>query len=178
MFVSETPPAYGEAPFPTDAVREGQNLGAIRGIDKIVGQHDDLIAAHLAELTGWGLRPAIEFFIEGPVDPATVPAETHLMTDALVVLDVDPATPEHDAPIAFDWRYDDTRHVITGVPSNGVDLKDGVRYAAVITKDIQGVDGEPLVAGDAIERLMHAPPDRWKTTADAYAQLSQNAAFA
>jgi dienelactone hydrolase len=178
MFVSETPPAYGEAPFPTDAVREGQNLGVIRGIDKIVGQHDDLIAAHLAELTGWGLRPAIEFFIEGPVDPATVPAETHLMTDALVVLDVDPATPEHDAPIAFDWRYDDTRHVITGVPSNGVDLKEGVRYAAVITKDILGVDGEPLVAGDAIERLMHGPPDRWKTTADAYAQLSQNAAFA
>ena len=177
MRVAETPPAYGEAPFPTDAVREGQNLGLITGLDKIVGNHDDLLAGHLAQLGGWGLRPAIEFFIVGPIDPASVPAQTHLMSDALVVLDVDPNTPEHDSPIAFDWRYDDTRHVITGVPSLGINLKDGVRYAAVITRDIKGVDGDPLVAGDAIERLMHGPPDRWKSTADAYGQLSQSTDF-
>lgn len=177
MRIAEKPPAYGEAPFPTDAVREGVNLGAIVGLDKIVGNHDDLLAAHLAQLSGWGLRPAIEFFIEGPVDPATVPAETHLMTDSLVVLDVDPNTPEHDSPIAFEWRYDDTRHVITGVPENGVNLKDGVRYAAVITTDIKGVDGDTLVPGDAIERLMHGPPDRWKSTADVYGQLSQSSDF-
>jgi len=172
MRIAEAPPAYGEAPFPTDAVREGANLGLIQGLDKVVASHDDLIAAHLQQLGGWGLRPAIEFFIEGPIDPATVPATTHALTDALIVLDVDPATPEHDAPIAMDWRYDDTRHVITGVPALGVNLKDGVRYAAVITKDIKGVDGDPLVAGQALEQLAHSPPDRWKTTADAYTALA------
>ena len=177
MRIAEKPPAYGEAPFPTDAVREGASLGTIAGLDKVVGNHADLIAAHLAQLSGWGLRPAIEFFIEGPVDPATVPAETHLMTDSLVVLDVDPNTPEHDSAIPFEWRYDDTRHVITGVPALGINLKDGVKYAAVITTDIKGIDGDTLVPGDAIERLMHGPPDRWKSTADVYGQLSTSADF-
>lgn len=172
MRVADDPPAYGEAPFPTDAVREGANLGMISGLDAIVGAHADLLADHLHQLGGWGTRPAIEFFIEGPIDPATVPAETTALTDALVVLDVDPATPEHGSPIAFDWRYDDTRHVITGVPARGVGLAQGVRYAAVITRDIHGVDGDELVAGQAIERLTHAPPARWQTTADAYAELA------
>jgi pimeloyl-ACP methyl ester carboxylesterase len=175
MHIAETPPAYGEAPFPTDAVREGQTLGVIKGLDQIVGAHDDLIAAHLAQLTGWGLRPAIEFFIEGPIDPTTVPTQTHLMTDPLVVLDVDPNTPEHDSPILFDWRYDDTRHVITGSPANGVNLRDGVKYAGFITKDIKGIDGETLVPGQALEKLTHSPPVRWQSTADAYALLTQNA---
>jgi len=177
MRIAEKAPAYGEAPFPTDAVREGANLGLISGLDKVVGNHADLIAAHLQQLGGWGLRPTIEFFIEGPIDPATVPAETHLLTDPLVVLDVDPNTPEHDAPLPFEWRYDDTRHVITGVPKLGLDLKDGVRYAAVITKDIKGLDGDSLVPGQALEQLMHSPPDRWKSTADAYAQLAKADAF-
>jgi dienelactone hydrolase len=172
MRVAEDPPAYGEAPFPTDAVREGANLGVIKGLGAIVGAHDDLLADHLHQLGGWGLRPAIEFFIDGPIDPATVPAQTTALTDALVVLDVDPATPAHGSPIPFDWRYDDTRHVITGVPSLGIDLASGVRYAAVITRDIHGVDGDELVAGQAIEKLMHSPPERWQTTADAYGELA------
>jgi dienelactone hydrolase len=177
MHISNTPPAYGEAPFPTDAVREGPTLGVIRGLDSIFGQHDDLIAAHLAQLSGWGLRPAIEFFIQGAVDPATVPAHTDLMTDSLVVLDVDPNTPEHDSPLAFDWRYDAARSAIIGVPSGNVNLKEGVRYAAVITRDIKGVDGQTLVSGQALEQLTHGPPDRWKTTADAYNQLAQSPAL-
>src|SRR3954466_4889942 len=106
MTIGETPPAYGEAPFPTDAVRVGAGLGTIRGLDKIVGAHADLLSAHLATLGGWGLRPAIEFFIAGPLDPATVPSATSALTDALVLVDVDATTAERDAPIAMDWRYD------------------------------------------------------------------------
>ncbi len=172
MTIESRPPAYGEAPFPTDAVRVGAGLGMIDGLDKVVGNHADLLQAHLAQLGGWGLRPAIEFFIDGPVDPASVPATTKALTDALVLIDVDPATPEHGAPIEVDWRYDSTRHVITGVPANGVNLKQNVRYAAVVTRDVHGVDGDALVPGQALERLTHSPPAIWQTTADAYVELN------
>ena len=171
MTIEAAPPAYGDAPFPTDAVRVGAGLGVIQGLDKIAGNHADLIAAHLAQLGGWGLRPAIEFFIDGPVDPASVPAATSKLTDALVLIDVDPATPEHGSPIAVDWRYDAARHVITGVPARGVNLRQNARYAAVATKDIHGVDGGALVAGQSLERLTHSPPAIWQTTADAYREL-------
>ena len=172
MSIEATAPAYGEAPFPTDAVRVGAGLGMIDGLDKVVGEHADLLQAHLATLGGWGLRPAIEFFIDGPVDPASVPAVTSALTDALVLIDVDPTTPEHGSPIATDWRYDDTRHVITGVPANGINLRQNARYAAVITRDIHGVDGDQIVSGQSIERLTHSPPAIWQTTADAYNELN------
>ncbi|MBV8757952.1 MAG: hypothetical protein JO257_11770 [Deltaproteobacteria bacterium] len=171
MSIESAPPAYGDAPFPTDAVRVGAGLGVIDGLDKIVGNHADLLQAHLATLGGWGLRPAIEFFIDGPIDPATVPAVTSTLTDALVLIDVDPTTPEHGAPIPTEWRYDDARHVITGVPANGVNLRQNARYAAVVTTSVHGVDGDALVAGQALERLTHKPPASWQTTADAYAEL-------
>ena len=172
MRIKATPPAYGDAPFPTDAVREGAQLGTIQELDKIVGAHADLLSAHLATLGGWGLRPAVEFFIDGPLDPASVPAVTTGLTDALLLVDVDPSTPEHDAPIAMDWRYDADRSVITGVPSFGFNLRQNARYAAVVTSDIRAADGERLVAGQAIEKLTHNPPDRWQTTADAYAEVN------
>lgn len=172
MSIEDKAPAYGEAPFPTDAVRVGAGLGMIDGLDKVVGNHADLLQAHLATLGGWGLRPAIEFFIDGPIDPASVPAVTTTLTDALVLIDVDPATPEHGSPIATDWRYDDTRHVITGVPANGVNLRQNARYAAVITRDIHGVDGDAIVSGQSIERLTHSPPAIWQTTAEAYSELN------
>ena len=71
-----------------------------------------------------GLRPTIEFFVQGPLDPDTVPVQTRTLDDALVVLDVDPATGEDLAPIPFDWRYDPERGVIAGAPAMGVQLRE------------------------------------------------------
>src|SRR5690606_9210824 len=90
MDISEDAPVYGRAPFPTDALREGPRLGVIAGLDKVAQQHHALIADHLATVDGYGLRPTVEFFIQGPVDPATVPETTRSLSDALFVLDVDP----------------------------------------------------------------------------------------
>jgi len=54
-------PAYGDVPFPTDAVRDGDHLGAIAGLDAWSVRHGELVAAHLAALDGFGLRPLVEF---------------------------------------------------------------------------------------------------------------------
>src|SRR5260221_6624415 len=100
MHATSSAPAYGEVPFPTDALREGDHLGTLVGLDKVVTHHSDLVAAHLAALDGFGLRPLVEFFIEGgDLDPDSI------VDGAAMLVDVDDGT-----PIAMDWHYDADRH--------------------------------------------------------------------
>jgi pimeloyl-ACP methyl ester carboxylesterase len=164
-------PVYGRAPFPSDAWREGPRLGFIRGLDGMARQHADLIAQHLQSLDGFGLRPTIEFFVHGAIDEATVPALTRDLTDALMVLDVDPQTSEAGAPVPYEWRYDAERNVIVGAPALGTQLREGTIYAAVLTTDVHGLDGMPVFGAFELARLDNDPPQRWKTTAQAYTDL-------
>jgi pimeloyl-ACP methyl ester carboxylesterase len=164
-------PRYGRAPFPTEAVRDGAYLGVIGGLDSVAKQHHARIAAHLHGLNGWGLRPTVEFFFDGELDPATVPERTSTLDDALVVLDVDPDTIEAAAPIAFDWRYDEARQVLAGSPAMGVQLHEGTRYAAVLTTGVKSANGAPVYGAFELARLEHDPPERWRTTAESYAEL-------
>ncbi len=173
MDVSDEAPAYGRAPFPTDALRAGPRLGRLRNVDAFVGvdTNADLVSAHLAELDGFGVRPTVEFFIQGEIDPSTVPARTSALTDAVFVLEVDPATPEAGAPIVFDWKYDADRGVIAGSPANGVQLREETRYAAVITTDVKNADGESVFASTDVGLLGQDPPKRWQTSGEAYQEL-------
>jgi pimeloyl-ACP methyl ester carboxylesterase len=168
---SDEPPLYGRAPFPTDALREGPQLGLIGGLDRMAEQHTDVIAEHLRALDGFGLRPTVEFFVQGEIDESTIPATTSAVGDALIVLDVDPQTAEAGAPVPYEWRYNAERHVIAGAPALGTQLHEGTRYAAVLTKDVHGVDGEPVFGALELARLDNDPPVRWQTTAEAYTHL-------
>lgn len=171
MDVGEQAPAYGRAPFPTDALREGPTLGLISGLDAMAKQHHERIAAHLAELDGFGLRPTVEFFIQGPLDPETIPSATDTLTDAVFVLDVDPDTGESGAAIPFEWRYDAERNVVAGAPAMGVQLREGTRYAAVITTDIKGPDGQAIYPSYQLKLVAQDPPARWRTTGTALEEL-------
>jgi hypothetical protein len=171
MTARDDVPAYGSAPFPTDAARDGDHLAALPGLDSLVGRHADLIAAHVAALDGFGLRPLVEFFVDGPIDPATVPPSTHSLDDAAALVDVDPASPEHGRVIAMDWRYDADRSVIAGSPTSGDLLREGTRYAAMITTQICDPDGAAIRRAPALDAIVAHPADRWQSTADAYAEI-------
>ncbi len=164
-------PTYGRAPFPSDAWREGPHLGRIAGLQGMAQQHHELIAEHLEALDGFGLRPTVEFFVEGALDEATIPAFTRTLDDALMVLDADADTAEAGAPLPFEWRYDPERQVISGAPAMGTQLREGTRYAAVLTTDVHGADGREVYGAFELARLAHDPPVRWRTTAEAYAEL-------
>jgi pimeloyl-ACP methyl ester carboxylesterase len=164
-------PAYGRAPYPTDALREGPRLGPIAGLAGMAQQHHELIGAHLRELDGFGLRPTVEFFIQGAIDEDSIPAATRTLGDALMVLDVDPDTAEAGAPVPFEWRYDVARNVIAGAPAIGTQLREGTRYAAVLTTDVKGANGAPVYGAAELARLDVDPPARWHTTAEAYTEL-------
>ena len=172
MTQSSGAPAYGEAPFPTDAVRAGDRLGAIAGLDTLVGHHVDLVTAHVAALDGFGLRPLVEFPIEGALDPATIPART-TTTELAALVDIDPASPERGRVIPMDWRYDAERAVLAGSPASGVVLREGTRYAAFVTTAVRDAGGKPLRGIGGIPS-----GDRWKTTRDALAELGDIAGLA
>lgn len=166
MTTADRAPAYGEAPFPTDAVKAGDRLGAIAGLDRLVAHHAELVTAHVAALDGFGLRPLVEFPVDGELDPASIPARTTTAEIAALV-DVDPGSPDRGRVVAMDWRYDPARDVIAGSPASGVVLREGTRYAALVTTAIRDAGGAPLRALGAI-----GGGARWRTTREALAELA------
>ncbi len=163
MRVAADQPAYSDAPFPTDAIRDGDHLGAITGMDSFVARYGDLISAHLASLDGFGLRPLVELPLSGPIDPDTVDGHAFLV-------DVDADSPERGRQIAMTWRYDAERLVIAGRPVSGELLREGTRYAAYVTTAIRDAAGESLGRAP-IDSLRSDTPARWRTTADALREL-------
>ena len=169
MIATGDAPAYGQAPFPTDAVREGDHLGEIAGLDSLFSRKVEVVTAHLAALDGFGLRPLVEFPIDGELDAATIPTQTTTADQAAVLLDVDPQSPEHGRVIAMDWRYNPDRRVVAGSPQSGQVLREGTRYAGFLTTAILDATGAPLRRSSALSGL--ANRERWRTTADALAEL-------
>jgi dienelactone hydrolase len=167
MRVGSAAPAYADVPFPTDAVRDGAQLGPIAGLDAIAKGQTDLIAQHLGALDGFGLRPVVEFFIDGGLDPTTVPSSTSAAADAVFVIDV--ATRE---VVAFDWRWDSDRSVLSGSPRHGVQLAEGSTYAAIVTDRVRG-SRAPLLPDTGFYVATRAASGRWKSTADAFADARE-----
>ena len=164
MTVSDDAPAYGTTPFPTDALRDGDRLGRITGLDAIAGRNADLVAAHIAALDGFGLRPLVELFLDGDLDPATVPARTTELTDAAVLVDVDPTSPGRGQVVAMDWRYDAARRVLAGSPASGSVLREGTRYAAFVTTQIRATSGDAIEPSSALTALATATATAAATT--------------
>jgi dienelactone hydrolase len=161
MHASSAPPAYGDTPFPTDAVRDGDHLSPIAGLDKVVGLHADLVVAHVAALDGFGLRPLVEFFVDGgDLDPDSIADGTA----ALVALDTGDA-------IAMDWHYDADRHVLAGSPASGQVLREGTTYAAYVTTALRTTTAAPLARSIGLDELGQLGA-RWRGTADAVKQLA------
>ena len=170
MTAADEAPAYGTTPYPTDGLREGGHLAVIRGLDGIVERHTDLLAAQLAALDGFGLRPLVEFPLTGALDSQSVPARTSAIGDAVGLVDVDPASSERGRVIAMEWHYDEVREVLQGVPASGEVLREGTRYAAFVTAALVAADGRALAKAGAFDDL-HAT--RWASTADAMRAIDE-----
>jgi hypothetical protein len=178
MRVSAEPAAYGETPFPSDAVRTGPDgrLGAIAGLGALASRKVDLVTAHVAALDGFGMRPLVEFFIDGELDPSSIPATSDTLDAAAALVDVDPASPERGRVITMEWRHDPERSVLAGSPRPGEVLREGTRYAAFVTRALRDRAGAPISPAPALAEL--ARFERWRTTADALAELPEVAGIA
>lgn len=159
--------------MPSDALLgDDGRVVAPAGLDAVVPLRTEEFAAHLARLDGWGLRPAVEFFVDGAVDAATLPATTDSLALGAALVDVDPASAERGRVLAMDWRWEPARSVIVGSPHPGVVLREGTRYAAVLTTDLRGASGAALEPDETLATLRAgAVPARWRSTAAALADV-------
>ncbi len=171
MRVTDDAPAYGDAPFPSDAVKQAATLGSIAGLDRFASLKVDLIDAQIGALDGFGVRPLIELFVDGEL--ASVPASSSVIDDVVGLVDVDPASSEHGRVIAMDWRYDAERAVLAGSPHAGSVLREGTRYAAFATTALRDASGAEIDRSPALDQLARHP--RWQTTAEALTELDASA---
>src|SRR5664279_6345856 len=162
MTSADAPPRYATAPFPTDALRDGDHLATIAGLDKLVGRYSDLVAAHVAALDGFGVRPLVEFFLDGDADPATLTSDTAGVVD-----------PDGHA-IVMDWNYDPDRHVLQGSPASGQVLREGTRYTAYVTRGVHDTSGKELQRSPELDAIVRSPAPRWRSTADAFRTLQRD----
>lgn len=154
--VEDAAPRYGAGPFPSDAHRGPDGRLDVRaGLEDAAPWETDVLAAHVATLDGFGLRPAIEFFVDGDVD-APVPASTSSAADPVYVVDVDDGR-----VIPYLWRWDPARRRIAGAPALSASLDERRRYAAVLTTALAG-------KSDAFAALLadDDPPARWRGFVD------------
>ncbi len=174
MRVGDEAPAYGDAPFPTDALKQGDTIGSIAGLDRFAHLKLEAIDAQIGALDGFGVRPLVELFVDGALDPESVPATSAALEDAVGLVDVDPASPERGRVIAMDWRYDAERAVLQGSPHSGQVLRDGTRYAAFATTALRDDGGSAIQRAPGLDAL--ADHARWQSTAEAVAELDQDPA--
>jgi hypothetical protein len=170
-------PAYGEAPFPSDAVRGADGrIERIAGLEAVVPRGAEVFLDHLTTLDGFGLRPTVEFFLASDAGTDAAPLRSLDASAAALLVDVDPTSPERGRVLPSEWRWDATRRVLAGAPEPGVVLREGTRYAALLRGGSAAGVGM-LVASADLRALAAANPStvsaRWRSTAEGLRELSR-----
>jgi hypothetical protein len=149
---------WGDVPFPSDLYRDA--TGAVRiGALPTPLSDTPLFAAMRATVAardGFCATCNVYFAIDGPFAPGQLPADdpTRPATpgDAIVLADVDPASPERGRlfPLRLEWNA--SLGVLALRPERGLALHRSRRYAAAITSALVADDGTPLAASHVFRR--------------------------
>jgi hypothetical protein len=144
------PLALGAVPFPSELYRGEDGriaLGALpnpRSDDPVFDATRELLAAR----DGFCSTCNTVFVIEGGlgVDSLAADDASPSLEDAIVIVDVDPGSPEHGRLFGVRWQWDDEAGWLTVRPRRGETLAGGRRYAIAITDAARGTDDLPIGA--------------------------------
>src|SRR5690606_39930109 len=130
-------------------------IEAPAGLEAVFRRRAESIADHLAILDGFGVRPLIEFPLDGAIDAETLAGRARVLAP-------------DGSEVAYEWRYVSERQVIAGAPVPGVVLGGGLTYTAVLERGILDVEGRPLRRPAALAALARGDvAARWAGTAAA-----------
>jgi len=139
-----------DAPFPSDDLRSGTvDVSGFPNPDGIPYLED--VQGLLQEAEGFGTTSGIFFALDGPVDATPwTPWTTSEDAAAVSLVDVDPQSPERGrrVPLTVDFQADGgpfgAENLLSLLPVQGIVLRPGTRYAAVIRRDLGDAEGAPL----------------------------------
>lgn len=140
--------SLGTTPWPDDLYLDRMGRVAVSGLVETGANADQ--ARMLAELDGFGVSTPVFFYLDGPIDPASLPQTeaSSLKADASVFLiDADTGSPDAftQVPVVVQWQAAARRIAVR--PADGHPLTPGRRYAAVVTRRVKDLQGQELEPG-------------------------------
>jgi hypothetical protein len=166
---------FFDLPFPHELRRDPDGSPSIAGFPfpstPLVDQYRDAIEGS----AGFGIASGVFFRFDGPIDPASLPADAEASRQpgaSAFLIDVDPASPARGTriPLQVDFRpaADAYRpgNLLTLMPVPGFVLAQGTLYAAVVTTAVLDTTATPVAVAPAIARLAaETPADAFETAA-------------
>ncbi len=151
------------APFPSEHRRRADGTIDLASFPNpaLVGLVDKIAAIVGADADGFGATSGVYFSLDAPLDPATLPDMRGTLTeDAPVFLvSVDEASVDVGTryPVKPYFEADGgpfgATNQLTLLPYQGVALRPGTLYAAVVRRSVHDAKGNPLRTPDALQEL-------------------------
>jgi hypothetical protein len=151
------------APFPSEHRRKADGHIDLTGFPNpsSVALVDEIAKIAAADSDGFGATSGIFFQLSDGLDPTSLPdMRTSLTADSPVLLvSVDESSPDAGMlyPIKADFQEDGgpfgAPNLLTLLPYQGVPLRPGGLYAAVVRRTVRGSDGLPLGPSDVVAKL-------------------------
>ena len=158
---------FYDLPFPNELRRDPDGTVSIGGFpfpaNPLVDQYRDAIETS----AGFGIASGVFFQFDGPIDPASLPADPEASRQpgaSAFLLDIDPHSRTRGTriPLWSDFRAaaDAYRpgNLLTLMPVPGHVLEHDTLYAAVVTDAVLDAGATPVVVAPAIARLAAATP--------------------
>ena len=153
-----------DGPMPGAHLRDAEGRVRLRGLPNPLGIRlvTDLRRLIERDADGFAVSATVYFPFDGALDPESLPevAETLDAEGAVQVIDVDPDSPERGRrfPLEVGFLADGgpfgAPDLLAALPVQGIPLREGTRYAAVVTRAIRDAAGEPIGVPRAVRRLM------------------------
>jgi hypothetical protein len=144
------PLSLGAVPFPSELYRDDDGRIAIGALPNPRSDDPMFVAIRelLAARDGFCSTCNAVFVISGGLseDELPAPGASPSLLDAIVIVDVDPSSPERGRLFGVRWQWDDTAGWLSVRPVRGQTLAGGRSYAVVITDAARGIDGLPIAA--------------------------------
>jgi hypothetical protein len=156
-------PDFYAAPFPSEHRRKADGTIDLSGFPNPngIGLVDQLVEILGADADGFGTTSGIFFSVTGALDPTSLPdVRASVERDASVFLiSVDARSPDFGTryPVQVGFEADGgpfgAPNLLAVLPYQGVPLRPGALYAAVVRRTVRDATGEPLGAASVMAEL-------------------------
>jgi hypothetical protein len=150
-------PSFGEVPWPSDLyLDESGSVGEIPGLERVASEYSS-IQRGLSALDGFGRSTGALFFVQAPIDPASLPRTWDEAVDwsaSARIVDVDPKSPRWGQRYPAYGKALPSLGAIAVIPAPGVVLPPAVRHAVVLTSLVHTLEGAPLAADPKLVALV------------------------
>lgn len=154
------PMALGDVPFPSDLYRDVDGRFALGALPNPLSDDPSFDALRDRLATRGGCTTcAVQAWIDGGLDPASVPASARpgdAPSDTVALVNVDPDSDGfgESLPLRLQWEPGTGR--LAARPVAGIVLRRRTRYALVLTDALRGEDGRPLAPSEPFRQARDA----------------------